>query len=63
MFNANIVIVFYDTQCRWVERIDSLNTMFDLIEAVVECLDVIRNDNTFNNESITKAGCLQWNLR
>ena len=44
MFNANIVIVFYNTQCRCIEGIDSLNTMFDLIEAIVECLDVIRND-------------------
>lgn len=43
---------------RWVERLDSLDTIFDLLEPVVECVKHIWNTSTFNTESITKANGL-----
>ena len=49
--------------CRWIERIDSFDTMYDLLHASVECLDTIRNDNTFNTESVTKANGLFHSLQ
>ena len=35
-----------------------MDTVYSLIEAVVMCLDHIRNDKSFNTESISKANGL-----
>ena len=51
-------IIMYVRICRWVYRLDALDTAFDLLEAVVETLNGIRNDNTFNSDSVTKANGL-----
>jgi len=52
------VYMVFISFCRWIARLDSIDTMYDLFEAAVECLDAIRSDNTFNSDSISKANDL-----
>ena len=59
---VSVYILLFFHILRWVYRLDALDTALDLLEVVVETLDGIRNDNTFNSESITKANGLYFML-